>query len=70
MSLDMSECEWYKKPLDPNVNPFGWCRTCGRKLMCWKCNEEHDCIPGKARHICVVTNPAWIMNLVRNQKDE
>ena len=58
-----NKCTECHKDHDFSKEAFGWCKTCSKSDMCWKCTETHECIPGKSRHVIVITNPAWIMNL-------
>jgi hypothetical protein len=61
-----SKCQNCFKPHDFSKEAFGWCKTCNKADMCWQCTEEHEYLPGKSRRIIVITNPAWIRNMVKN----
>ena len=41
----------------------GSCFTCNKSFLCQDCCWTHDCIPGKARRLAIITNPKWICNL-------
>ncbi len=70
-----TECEVCKLPHDFAKYCYGSCRTCGKQWMCENCCFTHDCIPGKGRQLAIISNPAWIMNLMKileksNDKNE
>ena len=44
---------------------FGCCATCKKDYMCEGCCYSHECVPGKSRNLRIITNPAWICNLVK-----
>lgn len=64
MSLP-TQCQNCFKAHDFSRECFGSCSTCGKKDMCENCCYEHECLPGKGRQLRIITNPAWICNLVK-----
>jgi hypothetical protein len=65
------QCQECKLPCDFGKEMSGSCSTCGKKWLCYSCCYSHECLPGKGRHLCIIANPAWVMNLVKSEgKDE
>jgi hypothetical protein len=64
-----THCQECKQPHDFSKQCSGDCTTCAKKWMCEQCCYTHECIPGKARHLRIITNPAWICNLVNTIKE-
>jgi len=44
----------------------GSCKTCGKKYICEDCLYTHPCIDGKGRQLRIISNPKWIVNLIKS----
>jgi hypothetical protein len=58
------ECEICKRPHNFRKQVSGSCSTCNKRDMCEDCCLSHKCIEGKVRQLGIISNPAWIMNLI------
>jgi hypothetical protein len=66
-----NNCQVCKIPLDFSKHCSGVCKTCNRKYMCEDCCYTHPCVPGKRRQLIILTNPSWVMNLMKTlEKNE
>jgi hypothetical protein len=65
-----TECQECGHPCDFGKEMSGSCSTCGKKWLCYSCCYSHECLPGKGRHLCIITNPAWIMNLIKTRGED
>ena len=59
-----TECEECKQPHDFEKKASGSCSTCGKQYLCLACCGIHECVAGKIRHLRIISNPKWIVNLV------
>ena len=59
----VTHCQECKLPCDFDKEMSGSCSTCKKKYLCYACCYTHECLLGKARHLCIITNPQWICNL-------
>lgn len=60
---NMEQCSYCKSPHDFETTAFGSCMTCGKKDMCIKCCNTHECVPGRKPYVQVIYNPGWRVNL-------
>ena len=60
-----TQCQECFKAHDFKRECFGYCSTCKKEDMCENCCYTHECIPGKIRQLQIITNPAWICNLIK-----
>lgn len=67
---NQKHCDECKKEYDFENHASGWCKTCGKKYLCLDCYDIHECLPGKSRHLILITNPKWISRLVNTQAEE
>lgn len=63
----MQNCDGCGNPYDFEKHASAWCKTCGKKSLCIHCYDTHECIPGKSRHMIIITNPPWISRLINSQ---
>ncbi len=66
----VENCQNCQKKYDFDKHASAWCKTCNKHYLCIECYDTHDCIPGKRRHMIIITNPQWICRLIEKQRKE
>lgn len=54
--------------IDTSVTPFADCLCC-KGIFCLKCYPQHT-PEDHERKMIIITNPSWIVNLIKTQKAE